>query len=210
MPVSAVAYWSCVSLMGPGAIPSSFSCWEEVSERGRPQSTDLVLVFQSHKGLDRFLKGKDKLTIGVDVAAAAGPVGKRFEASTDAALKAEILSYSDTHGVFAGVSAEGGTLQIDWRSNMVYYGRPVSPGAIFAVNSPLPVPKSTISLQQLLAEKTAWPEHIVKGKRHRNQPVIIPGESSDYDDLDGIQIDGAPGPGGSVRFLQTSRCGGRA
>ena len=166
------------------------------------QSTDLVLVFQSPKGLDRFLKGKDKLTIGVDVAAAAGPVGKRFEASTDAALKAEILSYSNTHGIFAGVSAEGGTLQIDWRSNTLYYGRPVSPGAILAVNSPLPVPKSTISLQQLLAEKTAWPEHIVKGKRLRNQPVIMDDESSYFDDPDGIQVDGARGreaPSASTR-----------
>jgi lipid-binding SYLF domain-containing protein len=157
------------------------------------QSTDLVLVFQSQKGLDQFLKGNDKLTIGVDVGAAAGPVGKRFEASTDAALKAEILSYSNTHGIFAGVSAEGGTLQIDWRANMLYYGHPVSPAAILAVNSPLPVPKSTIALQQMLAEKTAWPEYIVKGKRLRNPPVIMDDDSFDSDDPDGIQIDGALG-----------------
>ena len=69
------------------------------------QSTDLVLVFQTQRGLDRFLKGKGKLTIGVDASAAAGPVGKRFEAGTDAALKSEILSYSNTQGIFAGVSA---------------------------------------------------------------------------------------------------------
>ena len=62
------------------------------------QSTDLVLVFQTQRGLDRFIKGKGKLTLGVDASAAAGPVGKRFEAGTDAALKSEILSYSNSQG----------------------------------------------------------------------------------------------------------------
>ena len=155
------------------------------------QSTDLVLVFQSQKGLDRFLKGKGKLTLGVDAAAAAGPVGKRFEASTDAGLQAEILSYSNTHGIFAGVSAEGGTLQIDWRANTLYYNQPVSPAAILAINSPLAVPPSTVSLQQLLAEKTAWPERVVKAGRPRKEPVIVDGETSFFDDPDGIEIDGA-------------------
>ena len=155
------------------------------------QSTDLVLVFQSQKGLDRFLKGKGKLTLGVDAAAAAGPVGKRFEASTDAGLQAEILSYSNTHGIFAGVSAEGGTLQIDWRANTLYYNQPVSPAAILAINSPLAVPPSTVSLQQLLAEKTAWPERVVKAGRPRKEPVIVDGEATFFDDPDGIEIDGA-------------------
>jgi lipid-binding SYLF domain-containing protein len=155
------------------------------------QSTDLVLVFQTQKGLDRFLKGKGKLTLGVDVAAAAGPVGKRFEASTDAALKAEILSYSNSHGIFAGVSAEGGTLQIDWTANTLYYHQPVSPAAILAINSALAVPPSTLSLQQMLAEKTAWPERIVKGTRSKSEPVIMDDGSSFFDDPDGIEIDGA-------------------
>jgi lipid-binding SYLF domain-containing protein len=155
------------------------------------QSTDLVLVFQTQKGLDQFLKGRDKLTLGVDVAAAAGPVGKRFEASTDLALKAEILSYSNTHGIFAGVSAEGGTLQVDWRANTLYYGKPVAPGTILAINSPLAVPESTISLQQMLAEKTAWPERIVKGRRPKNGAVIIDRGTPLDDEIDGIEIDGA-------------------
>ncbi len=155
------------------------------------QATDLVLVFQTRKGLDRFLKGKDKLTLGVDAGVAVGPAGKRFEASTDAALKAEILSYSNTHGLFAGVSAEGGTLQIDWRANTLYYHQPVSPGAILAVNSALPVPPSTISLQQILAQKTAWPERIVLGRRPRNKPMIVGNETPIFDDTDGVEIDGA-------------------
>jgi SH3 domain-containing YSC84-like protein 1 len=155
------------------------------------QSTDLVLVFQSQKGLDRFLKGKGKLTLGVDAAVAAGPAGKRFEASTDAGLQAEILSYSNTHGIFAGVSAEGGTLQIDGRANTLYYNQPASPGAILAINSTLAVPASTVSLQQLLAEKTAWPERVVKAGRPRKQPTVVDGETTFFDDQDGIEIDGA-------------------
>ena len=155
------------------------------------QSTDLVLVFQTQKGLNTFLKGKDKLTLGVDIAAAAGPMGKQFEAGTDLALKAEILSYSNTRGIFAGASAEGGTLQVDWRADTLYYGQPVAPGAILAMNSKLAVPESTISLQQMLAEKTAWPERIVRGKRIRNGTVIIDRGRPLDDDVDGIEIDGA-------------------
>ncbi len=155
------------------------------------QSTDLVLVFQSQKGLDRFLKGKGKLTLGVDAGIAAGQVGKRFEASTDAGLKAEILSYSNSQGIFAGVSAEGGTLQIDGKANTFYYNQPVSPGAILAINSSLAVPASTLSLQQLLAEKTAWPERVVKAGRPRNAPVVVDGDSSRFDEPDGIEIEGA-------------------
>jgi lipid-binding SYLF domain-containing protein len=156
------------------------------------QTTDLVLVFQSQKGLDRFLKGKGKLTLGVDVGVAAGPVGKRFEASTDAGLKSEILSYSNSQGIFAGVSAEGGTLQIDRRSSAVYYGQPASPAAILAMDSPLAIPESTVSLKQMLAEKTAWPERIVRGnKRPSSRPLILDDEPSMLDDPDGVEIEGA-------------------
>jgi hypothetical protein len=121
----------------------------------------------------------------------AGPAGKRFEASTDAGLQAEILSFSNTHGIFAGVSAEGATLQIDWKADNLYYDKPVSPAAILAINSALAVPASTVSLQQLLAEKTAWPERVVKAGRPRKEPVIVDGETTFFDDQDGIEIDGA-------------------
>ncbi len=140
------------------------------------QKTDLILVFQTQRGLDRFLKGRDKLTMGVDVGVAAGPVGKRFEAGTDVALKSEILSYSNSRGVFAGVSAEGGTLQIDWRANMNYYGRPASVGEIVAVNSNLPVPSEAAMLQSLLAEKTASPVPIAPGEVIEGETVIIDGD----------------------------------
>jgi lipid-binding SYLF domain-containing protein len=173
------------------------------------QSTDLVLVFQSQKGLNRFIRGKGKLTIGVDVGAAAGPVGKRFEASTDAGLQSEILSYSSTKGIFAGVSAEGGTLQIDWRSNTAYYDQPVSPAAILATNSAVAAPESTVSLKQMLAEKTAWPERIARGRNTRGEPVIRDETPSFIEDSDGVEIEGAireePSPALTDRPRSTSR-----
>lgn len=141
------------------------------------QKTDLILVFQTQRGLDRFIKGRDKLTLGVDVGVAAGPAGKRFEAATDVALKSEILSYSNSRGVFAGVSAEGGTLQIDWRANMHYYGRAVSVGEILAVNSTLPVTGEVGILQALLSEKTAYPVPVVPGQVIEDETIIIEGDA---------------------------------
>jgi len=142
------------------------------------QKTDLILVFQTQRGLDRFIKGRDKMTLGVDVGVAAGPAGKRFEAGTDVALRSEILSYSNSRGVFAGVSAEGGTLQVDWRANMAYYGRPVSVGEILAINSTLPVPAEAGTLQALLSEKTAYPTPVVGRPAEviEGEPIILEGD----------------------------------
>ncbi len=74
------------------------------------QITELVLVFKKKKSLERVLEGKGKLTLGADAAVAAGPLGRRAEASTDGKFKAEVFSYSRTRGVFAGVSLDGGVL----------------------------------------------------------------------------------------------------
>jgi lipid-binding SYLF domain-containing protein len=85
------------------------------------QSTDLVLIFKTRAGVERLLKGKDKITLGADVAVAAGPAGRQAEAATDAQLKAEIYSYSRTRGLFAGLSLEGAALLADDRSTQAYY-----------------------------------------------------------------------------------------
>ncbi len=85
------------------------------------QATDVVLVFKNRKSIDGIMEGK--FTIGADAAAAAGPVGRRVEGATDTQLKAEIFSYSRSRGLFAGVSLEGSSLQIDAAANRAYYGR---------------------------------------------------------------------------------------
>ena len=76
-------------------------------------ATDVVLVFREKKSLDRLLEGKAKFKLGGDVAVAAGPVGRTLEGATDGKLQAEIVSYSRSKGLFAGVSVEGAVLNTD-------------------------------------------------------------------------------------------------
>jgi lipid-binding SYLF domain-containing protein len=85
------------------------------------QSTDIILVFRTQRSVDGIIRGK--FTLGADASIAAGPVGRHAEAGTDIELKAEILSYSRSRGIFAGVSLEGSTLQIDYDSNEEFYQR---------------------------------------------------------------------------------------
>ena len=84
------------------------------------ESTDVVLVFRDRKSLDRLLEGKGKLTLGADAAVAAGPVGRMAAAATDAKLEAEIVSYSRSRGLFAGVSLDGAAIHADANSNAMF------------------------------------------------------------------------------------------
>ena len=86
--------------------------------------TDVVLLVMNQRGMDKLLSSK--FTIGADAAAAAGPVGRTSSAQTDAQLHAEILSWSRSRGVFAGISLEGATLRPDDDSNKDLYGRPLT------------------------------------------------------------------------------------
>jgi lipid-binding SYLF domain-containing protein len=92
------------------------------------QSTDIILVFKTSRGLERILNGKNKVTLGADLSVAAGPIGRQVEASTDAQLKSEIYSYSRSRGLFAGLSLEGAGILIDFDANQNFYrirgGRP--------------------------------------------------------------------------------------
>jgi lipid-binding SYLF domain-containing protein len=84
------------------------------------QATDLVLVFKTRRSIEGILDGK--LTLGVDAAAAAGPVGREAAAATDGRLQAEIYSYSRSRGLFAGVSIDGSVLRVADDLNAAYYG----------------------------------------------------------------------------------------
>lgn len=97
------------------------------------QSVDLVLVFR-HKGVLTKVKDGD-FTIGGDISAAAGPVGRSTSANTDYELKAEVYSYSRSRGLFAGISINGSNLAIDKAANHAYYGDNKSSQDIFASNS---------------------------------------------------------------------------
>ncbi|HZU30408.1 MAG TPA: lipid-binding SYLF domain-containing protein [Candidatus Angelobacter sp.] len=88
------------------------------------QATDFVLLVVNPKGVNSILKSKIKL--GGDAAAAIGPKGRDAEAATDALMHAEILTYSRSRGLFAGVSLEGSTLRQDNNANEKVYGRKIT------------------------------------------------------------------------------------
>jgi SH3 domain-containing YSC84-like protein 1 len=87
-------------------------------------SADIILMLMNQRGLERLFS--DKFSIGADLAAAAGPVGRDAKADTDILLKAEILSWSRTRGAFAGVSLNGTVVEPDRSEATRLYGRPWS------------------------------------------------------------------------------------
>jgi lipid-binding SYLF domain-containing protein len=119
------------------------------------QSTDVVLVFKTRRGLDRIRTGK--LTLGADIAVAAGPVGRQVEAGTDAMLEAEIYSYSRTRGLFAGLSIEGGALLLDSANTASYYRHEPAGFVDPRTGQLVPVPPPSVKLQVRLAQLTAPP-----------------------------------------------------
>jgi len=82
--------------------------------------TDVVLLVMNDDGMRHLLS--DKFTIGGEAMAAAGPIGRDASAQTDAVMHAEILSYSRSRGLFAGISLEGATLRPDGDTNHELYG----------------------------------------------------------------------------------------
>jgi lipid-binding SYLF domain-containing protein len=86
--------------------------------------TEVVMLVMNEKGMNRLLS--NKFTLGADATIAAGPVGRSAEAQTDVAMTAEILSYSRSRGLFAGVSLKGATLREDESANKDLYGKPLT------------------------------------------------------------------------------------
>jgi lipid-binding SYLF domain-containing protein len=84
-------------------------------------SSDVILLVMNERGMKRLTTSK--FTIGADVAAALGPVGRNATAQTDAMMTAEILSWSRSRGLFAGVSLDGATLRNDLDENQTLYGQ---------------------------------------------------------------------------------------
>jgi lipid-binding SYLF domain-containing protein len=94
------------------------------------QSTDIVLVFTTAKGIEGIADGK--LTLGADASVAAGPVGRAASASTDQNFTAEVYSYSRNRGLFAGIALDGSILSIDSKSNKGLYGKSAPASDIIA------------------------------------------------------------------------------
>src|SRR5512146_3296111 len=94
------------------------------------QATDFVLLVMNPRGAESLMGSKVKL--GADASAAAGPKGRAATGATDIAMRAEILSYSRSRGLFAGISLEGSTLRSDNRANEKLYGKKLSATDIIA------------------------------------------------------------------------------
>ena len=96
------------------------------------ESTDLILLVMNQRGVASILSSKIKL--GGDASAAAGPKGRDASANTDLWMRAEILSYSRSRGLFAGISLEGSTLRPDNKANERIYHRKITARAILLHN----------------------------------------------------------------------------
>ena len=116
------------------------------------QSADLVLLVMNDRGVNSLLQNKIKL--GGDVTVAAGPLGRSFQAATDLPFTAEILSYSRTHGVFAGAAIDGSTLRPDEEANAVLYGDKVTTKEIVR-SGDVPIPRDARPMIQILEQVSA-------------------------------------------------------
>jgi lipid-binding SYLF domain-containing protein len=100
------------------------------------QSTDLVLVAVNDRGFQDLLK--DKFKIGGDASAAAGPVGRNTQAATDWKMGAELLTYSRSKGLFAGIDLDGTSVSQNSEDTELFYGAPHSFDAILKGSVPVP------------------------------------------------------------------------
>jgi SH3 domain-containing YSC84-like protein 1 len=115
------------------------------------EATDLVLLVMNDRGLSAILTSKVKL--GGDASVAAGPVGRDASATTDATMRAEILSYSRSRGLFAGISLEGTTLRPDDDASADVYGRKLTAREI-VMGGNISVPKSGRHLVAVLQKNS--------------------------------------------------------
>jgi SH3 domain-containing YSC84-like protein 1 len=113
------------------------------------QATDFVIIALNDQGAKSLVSNKVKL--GADASIAAGPVGRTAEASTNASMKAQMLSYSRSRGVFGGVSLSGATLRPDDGANENLYGRKVTPQEIIAGKVTTP-PEATPMIDKLSSQ----------------------------------------------------------
>ena len=112
--------------------------------------TDAVMLFMNDHALESLMS--DKFKIGADATVAAGPVGRQAAAGTDVKLNAEILSYSRSKGIFAGVSVDGAVVQADHSGDKAMYGSDVTHREILSGKVAVPEPA-----RRLLEELARYP-----------------------------------------------------
>ena len=122
------------------------------------ESVDLVLLVMNERGVNHLLQ--DKVALGGEASVAAGPVGRDTRAMTDAQLKSEILSYSRSQGLFAGIDLTGGVLKPDRDDNRDLYGRDIPPRDILHGKGVV-VPRAAAPFMEAL-RRTAPPKQTTK------------------------------------------------
>jgi lipid-binding SYLF domain-containing protein len=133
---------------GPWGAPAMFALeGDSIGMQIGGEATDLILLVMNPKGVKSILSSKIKL--GGDASAAAGPKGRDASANTDAWMKAEILSYSRSKGLFAGISLEGSTLRQDHKANERIYSRKITAREILLAHK-VRIPASGRHLVQVL------------------------------------------------------------
>ena len=137
------------------------------------QATDVILVFTTKRSVQRILTRQ--FAIGVDAAAAAGPVGRQASAATDGQLQAEIYSYSRSRGLFAGVSLDGSVIQIDPFANAAFYRTSPQGHAI--------VPRSATTL---VSRVMAYTGDMAYAGRAPSAPVSAPPQTPPTLAIDGM------------------------
>ncbi len=146
---------------GPWGAPSMYALeGGSVGFQIGGQATDLILLVMNNRGASSILSSKIKL--GADASIAAGPKGRDASADTDAYLRAEILSYSRSRGVFAGVSLEGSTLRPDNDANEAIYHHKITASEI-VLGKNVAIPASGRHLVQVLQKNS--PHNESAGKR---------------------------------------------
>ena len=120
-------------------------------------STDLIMLVMNGRGVEKLLA--DKFTLGAEGSVAAGPMGRTATAQTDAQMHADILSWSRTQGLFAGLALEGATLREDLDDNAELYGKKLENKEI--INTPERAPRAAA---RLLAELNKYSSREEKPK----------------------------------------------
>ena len=124
------------------------------------QMTDLIFVVMNDRGVNGLLSSK--FTLGADASVAAGPVGRNSQAATDLSLRAGILSYSRSRGLFGGLALDGSVVTQDNNSNSLYYGKSVTSSDILMSNAVSIDPSSKELVDALNDYSQRWSKRIAK------------------------------------------------
>jgi lipid-binding SYLF domain-containing protein len=155
-------YLSCRNKVGPGwSAPGTVRIeGGSVGFQIGASSTDLVMLVMNERGADKLLSSK--FTLGAEASVAAGPVGRTATAQTDAQMHADILSWSRSQGLFAGIALEGATLRQDMDDNANIYGKRLANRNI--VTRGRSVPPAAAKLINLLNKYSAREEKATSGE----------------------------------------------